>query len=137
MGSSIPRKIFGREKLAKLRSLFRKHRAIQLVYLFGSRATGKSGPGSDYDFAVYVNPLKLTDSFDLLLSLMGQIPLILKTDKVDVVVLNDLDSILLKHNIVQDGEVLYEIPNVRLTVELAIIGEYRDFRIMEQQYYKD
>jgi len=65
-------KTFPKEKLTKLRSLFKKHRAIQLLYLFGSRATGKSGPASDYDFAVYVNPKKQTNSFDLLLSLLGK-----------------------------------------------------------------
>ena len=130
-------KNFTRQKLTKLRSLFRKYKSIQLVYLFGSRATGKSGPASDYDFAVYVNPKNQGESFDLLLTLMVQIPLILGTDKVDVVILNQLDSILLKHNIVQEGQVLFEIPSIRLTLELAIIGEYRDFRIMEQQYYKD
>ncbi len=70
---------------------------------------------------------------------MGHIPVILKTDKVDVVILNQLKSnIILKNNIIQEGVLIYESPGVkRIDIELAIIGEYRDFRIMESQYYKD
>ncbi len=130
-------KKFNKSTKTKLNALFQKYKAIKLVYLFGSRATGKSGKNSDYDFAVYIDPKKRDAAFDLLLTLMGQIPVILNTDKVDVVILNHLDSIILKYNIVRDGVVIYEVSKVRLDVELAIIGEYRDFRILESQYYKD
>lgn len=70
---------------------------------------------------------------------MGHIPVILKTDNVDVVILNQLKSnIILKNNIIQEGVLIYESPGVkRIDIEPAIIGEYRDFRIMESQYYKD
>lgn len=134
----MKKNLLTRTEKIKLQTLFKKYRAIKIVYLFGSKATGKAGPASDYDFAVYVDPKKIDDSFDILLTMMGQIPLILKTDRVDVVIINRLDSIFLKHNIVQEGIVIYEIPKInRIDVELAIIGEYRDFRIMESQYYKD
>lgn len=121
----------------KLRALFRKLKAIEFVYLFGSRATATSGPSSDYDLAVFVDPRQRKSSFDLLLTLMGQVPLILKTDKVDVVILNQLDNILLKHNIIRDGQVIYDNSDNRSAVELAIIGEYRDFRLLERKYYRD
>ncbi len=133
----MKRSIFSAAELKKLRSLFKKYRAIRIVYLFGSRATGTAGKGSDYDFAVYVNPKTIKHSFDLLLNLMGQIPLILKTDRVDVVILNNLENLILKNNIVTQGQVIYETTKRRFDIELAIIGEYRDFRIMERQYYKD
>lgn len=33
--------------------LFENYPEIKLVYLFGSQAEGKTGPMSDYDFAIY------------------------------------------------------------------------------------
>ena len=41
-------------KMENLEKIFKLYPEIKLVYFFGSKANGKSGPLSDYDFAFYV-----------------------------------------------------------------------------------
>lgn len=122
---------------SKLRRIFRGNPAIKVVYLFGSQARGDADAASDFDFAVFVDPKKKKKAFDILLELNSSIALTLRTDRCDVVLINLLDNIILKNNIVNQGVVLYEVPGYRLNLELAIVGEYRDFRILEKQYYPD
>jgi len=43
-----------KEQLNKLIAIFKGYSEVKLVYLFGSRASGKTGPLSDYDFAIYI-----------------------------------------------------------------------------------
>ena len=124
-------------KLSTLRALFKGISSIKIVYLFGSMARRDNGPMSDFDFAVYLDSKKSSQFFDVLLTLMAKIPLLLGTDKVDVVIINAIDNLILKHNIIMEGEVLYEVPGYRINAELAILGEYRDFRILERQYYPE
>jgi hypothetical protein len=120
-----------------LKPFFRKYPLIKVAYLFGSQARGDAGPGSDIDIAVYLDTGDKKKATDILLELSGKLPLILNADKVDVVVLNLADNCILKNNIVTQGKVIYEVPKYRLDLETRIVGEYRDFRILEGQYYKD
>lgn len=63
---------------------------VELVYLFGSQATGKTTPLSDYDFAVlFQKNLGKNKRFDLRLKYMGDLGIILKSDEVEVLDLND------------------------------------------------
>lgn len=120
-----------------LSTLFKRFPEIQLVYLFGSRARGDAVQASDHDFAIYVDPKKKKRAFDILLELSAKIGSILKSDNYDVVIINLTNNIIMKNNIVNQGVVIYEKPGVRLDLELAIVGEYRDFRILERQYFPD
>lgn len=70
-------------KLSKLKKIFEKIREVKLVYFYGSRAEGKAGPLSDYDFAVYVQAGRKKTVSDIRLRLMGEISRLLKTDGVD------------------------------------------------------
>ena len=66
-----------------------QNKPIELVYLFGSQATGRAGPLSDYDFAVLFNDeLNASQRFDAKLDLISELLGIVKTDHVDVVDLN-------------------------------------------------
>ncbi len=65
-----------------------RHPEVGLLYLFGSQASGDTGPLSDYDFAVYIdepNHAKLTD---LRFELLHELSRILQSDAIDLVVLN-------------------------------------------------
>jgi len=124
-------------KLTALKKLFKKYPLIKVVYLFGSQARGDSDALSDYDFAVYVDPTQKKKAFDILLKLSSEIGSVLHTDNYDVVVINLIDNLILKNNIVNQGVVLYEVSGYRINLEVSIVGEYRDFRILESQYYPD
>ncbi len=59
--------------LEKLLSVFKLYPQVKLVYFFGSRVKDKSGPLSDYDFAVYLDEKDKKLRFDIKLSLMGKL----------------------------------------------------------------
>lgn len=66
-----------------------KTQPIEVIYLFGSQATGEVKPLSDYDFAVlFDEKLSSSERFDLKLDIMGFLSHLFKSDNVDVVDLN-------------------------------------------------
>ncbi|MEK7534052.1 MAG: nucleotidyltransferase domain-containing protein [Patescibacteria group bacterium] len=68
---------------------FVKSKPIEVVYIFGSQATGKVMPLSDYDFAVlFDESISAHERFELKLDFIAFLSKLLKTDKVDVVDLN-------------------------------------------------
>lgn len=72
---------------------FVKSKPIEVVYIFGSHATGEVKPLSDYDFAVlFDEAISSHERFDFKLELISFFSRLLKTDKVDVVDLNTASS---------------------------------------------
>lgn len=68
---------------------FAKNKPIEVVYIFGSHATGEVKPLSDYDFAVlFDESISSSERFYLKLELINFFSRLFKTDKVDVVDLN-------------------------------------------------
>lgn len=116
-----------KEKIKKLLPVFKVCPEVKLVYIFGSQATGKTGPLSDYDFAVYLDEKDSSKRFDMRLKLMAEIVGILKTDAVDLVVLNDTEGPELKYNIIKEGNLIYQIEPFKVLVEPRIMTEYIDF----------
>jgi hypothetical protein len=124
------------ENIKKIKELCQKYPAIKLLYVFGSQTRGDAGPLSDYDFAVYLDEKDVPKRFSIKLELMGELSLILHSDKIDVAVINDVDNINLKYAIVSDGELLYGEAPCKMIVEARILNEYFDFRIFIDQYQK-
>ncbi len=113
-----------REALGK----FFKHWApVKLVYLFGSRATGRAGLLSDYDFGVYIDGLDRKARFDLGLEMADQLSRVLKTDKIDLKVINDIRSPDLKYRIIKEGWLLFAREPYQVLIEPRILSEYFDF----------
>src|SRR3989344_8506030 len=120
-----------------LHELFLSIPAIKLVYLFGCQATGNTGPMSDYDFAVYTEPSELQPSHQgefpsatigyLQSMLIGKLGSILKTNAVDVVMLNQADMPELEYAIIAEGKLLYEIEPYKVTLEPVIMAKFFDF----------
>src|SRR3989344_5193347 len=100
---------------SRLQNLFSQYKEIKLVYLFGSQAKNKTTSLSDYDFAVYFdqnidsNRLK-----ELVLILITEISSIIKSEKIDLVILNQPISSLLKFNILKERNLIYQQPPYRL-----------------------
>lgn len=118
------------KEVKKLIPLFNSYPSIKLVYFFGSRATGQAGPMSDYDFALYADNLTAKKMFNLKIELSGKLSLALKTDKVDVVMLNLSKSSELKYNIIKEGILIFEREPYRIMAEPKILNEYFDFHDM-------
>ena len=114
-------------QIDNLKSFFQSNSQIKLVYLFGSQVNGTAGPLSDYDFAFYIDEKDKKKLFDLKLDLIGKLTQILKSDKIDVVILNIVESPELKYNIIKDGKLIFERTPYRILVEPQILNNYFDF----------
>lgn len=118
---------------SQLNSLFTKYKEIKLVYLFGSQATKKTTPLSDYDFALYLNPkTTIYRKKEVVLTLIAEISTILQTDKLDLTLLNDSIFPLLKFNILKEGILIYQKYPYKILVEPTIYNEYFDFKVFSQ-----
>ncbi len=118
----------------KISEMFKKYPAVELAYLFGSRANDTAGPTSDYDFAVYFEGLDSLAGGDLRLKIQTELSQIVGSDQVDLVLLNNTTAPELKYEIIKNGRVLHEIEPARLIVEPQILNEYFDFREILRHY---
>ncbi len=116
--------------LSQIKAVFKAQPAVKLAYFFGSRAEGLGGPLSDYDFAVYADEKDSKKLFTLRSELMDKLGRLLKTDGVDLVLLNTAEGAELKFNIIAHGRLIFERGHFRVLVEPRIMNEYFDFREM-------
>jgi hypothetical protein len=130
--------------IQKIRSLVLSHNVkedlIVLAYLFGSRAGGKIGPLSDYDIAVLYSK---TPPPQTTCSMAHDIAIRLRTDRVDLVVLNRA-PIELRYAVIATGIIIHEVSvAVRVEFEATTLSRYGDFlpvlrrqrkEILEEQY---
>ncbi len=73
-----------------LAEFFRSQEYVELAYLFGSHAKGKSGPLSDIDVGVYLSrKLDKKERFEKRLELISVLSTLLQTSNLDLVVMND------------------------------------------------
>jgi uncharacterized protein len=95
--------------------------------LFGSQATGKAGPLSDIDVAVWLDPvLGPAERHRVHLELMSAAARALASDEVQVVVLNEATP-LLRHRVLRDGVRLVDRdPRARVRLETKALLEYLD-----------
>jgi len=117
-----------------LEKIFDLFPQVKLVYFFGSRATDKAGPLSDYDFAVFLDEKDFKKRFDIRLGLLDKFSHELKTDNIDLLVLNDIQSPELKYSIISSGKLIYEIEPYKILLEPMIFSEYFDFTDSLQRY---
>lgn len=118
-----------KEQLGKLKGIFDSFSEIKLVYFFGSKVTGKDGPLSDFDFAVYFDEKDKKRMFDIKFSLHDKIGRMLGTDKIDVVILNITESPELKFNIIKEGKLIFEKEPFKVLIEPEIMNKYFDFNL--------
>jgi uncharacterized protein len=103
------------------------HEGVVAAMLIGSQARGNPGPLSDVDIAVWHDPdLDSRDRFDLRLSLASDAGRALRTDEVDVVMLNDAPP-LMRQRAIRDGRRLVERDHdERVRLETRAILDYLD-----------
>ncbi|MEW6481853.1 MAG: HepT-like ribonuclease domain-containing protein [bacterium] len=81
------------EKIKELKGYFKERNDIVFAFLFGSRAKGRPSNISDWDVAVYFKPfeymeIETQENYPDEKSTWGELVDILKTDEVDLLVLN-------------------------------------------------
>jgi len=124
------------EQLQRICSLLERTPEVLFAYLFGSAARGESGPLSDLDLAVYLEPG--LDPFAFRLLLTESVARCLGTEAFDLVVLNDT-PLLLCYEAIREGHILKESKSLRVEFETRVLNEYLDtahLRHTQQAYLK-
>ncbi|AKB63339.1 type VII toxin-antitoxin system MntA family adenylyltransferase antitoxin [Methanosarcina mazei] len=121
----------------KLRDFLSGVGSVKLAYLFGSTARGESNCLSDIDIAVlFDDALLRKESFDPQVELISELTCILKTDNVDLVVLND-SPLLLTYNIIREGIILKSDEPLRVKFETKMMSRYLDERYHIERHAKE
>jgi predicted nucleotidyltransferase len=121
----------------KLREFFSKVEGVTLAYLFGSTIRREANRLSDIDIAVlFDDTLLQKEAFDLQLELIGELTGLLKTNNVDLVIIND-SPLLLTYNIIREGIILKSDEPLRVKFETKIMSRYLDERYHIQRHAKE
>lgn len=118
----------------KLIDFLSKQEHVRLAYLFGSVAKREAGKLSDIDIAVLLDEfLNKKQKFDLQLELIGDISQLLKTDKIDLVVINEA-PLSLKFEIIKANYPLFVRDRMeKIDFEQMVMSRYLDRRYYEKR----
>jgi len=122
------------DKFNDIKKIFAEEKNILLTYLFGSQLRGKTGPLSDYDFAIF---LSQKTSFPFKYKLKNKLANDLNIKQVDLVILNDA-PIELKYKIIATGKVIFQKNSiVRTEFEADTLSQYFDYLPVLRAQKKD
>ncbi len=114
-----------------LRGYFKKRPEIEVAYVFGSVSQQRTNALSDIDIAVLLNEKKISTKaypYGYKADLLADLMKILKTNKIDVVVLNETPP-LLRHRILYFGKLLYSSnERKRIDFQTETIDKYNDYK---------
>jgi len=120
--------------LPNVREYLNKHPKVVFAYLFGGLARGRVSPLRDVDIAIYT-----VDGADIVqekLEILGKLNELLKTDEVDLVVLNTA-PLPLAARIIKNKIILVDkMPFTRHAFESLILREYFDFSRKEMDIFE-
>ena len=126
----------------KLKSIFKDYPYIASAYLFGSQASGKTGPMSDIDIAILLkdNAPKGRELIHEEDYLSHRIADALQIKEVDLIELNR-QGLIFVHNVLKTGKLIYDAdPDFRIKFVTKVISDYCDFeltlRFMDKYYFE-
>ncbi len=103
------------------------HQPVRIVYLFGSQASGKVHPRSDYDFGIlFDRDLDSSKRFEKRLEMMSDLSKILGCDRVEIVDLEAAPSYLAYSVIAPREIVLVKDEKARISFEHRVFSLYFD-----------
>lgn len=115
----------------EVKEFLQKQDQVELAYLFGSVAQQRAGKLSDVDLAIFLDEsLDKYERFKIKLRLISDLEDILKTDRLDLVIMNDA-PISLNFEIIKANYPLFiRDKNLKVDLEQYIMSRYLD-----RQYY--
>ncbi len=124
--------------LPLLKSNLQKEEDILFGYIFGSYGKGKVTPLSDIDIAIYINEKKIKkDIFERKLELIDIITTTLKTDEIDLVILNEAPLTLI-HQVLKTKMILFsKDEHIRIKFESKSQMLYFDTEPLRTISYKN
>jgi len=132
-GHKLPEDVI--DRIPVLEEQIEKDTHVVALYAFGSLATGNLKPLSDLDFGILVSSkLGKQKRFDKHLDLIGKFNEVLRTDEVDLVMMNDA-PLRFSHNIIKSGKLLYCSNKTELSDFIEkTIKLYLDFRFFRDAF---
>ncbi len=123
-----------------LNNYFKDRKEILFAYIFGSVATGTCNKLSDIDIAIFIDERKIDEKdyrYGYQAEVMTDLMDILKTNKIDLVVLN-YAAALLKHRVIYYGKLIYsKNESQRIRFEVDSINKYfEEFHEYIQKYMR-
>jgi predicted nucleotidyltransferase len=113
----------------QITSILKYDEHVLFAYLFGSSITGIITPMSDIDIAVYL--IQNSDKIQCRFNLIGKLTETLKTDSLDLVILNTA-PLTLTARIIRNKEILVDKSSlIRHSFESLILRQYYDFSLKE------
>ena len=115
-----------------------KDKETVALFSFGSLSAGELKPLSDLDFGILVSPaLDRQQRFDKHLALIGVFNEQLKTDEIDLVLMNDA-PVRFSHNIIKSGKLLFctDTDVLKDFIEKTV-KVYLDFRYFRDEFDKE
>ncbi|RCV66169.1 hypothetical protein C5S53_00145 [Methanophagales archaeon] len=126
-------KLTGQEK--KVVEFLSTQERVKLAYLFGSVANGKEGKLSDVDIAVFLDEsLSKKERFSLQLKLISKLTGILKTDRIDLIVMNNAPISLNYEIIKANHPLLVRDEGQKIDCEHRILSGYLDRRYYDKRW---
>ncbi|MCD6517679.1 MAG: nucleotidyltransferase domain-containing protein [Candidatus Aminicenantes bacterium] len=119
-----------------LKPLFKREKSVLFAYIFGSTVQDRTYSESDIDLAFYLDTDKVKDIFKKRILLIEEAQAFLNKT-VEIVILNEINSIFFKFVIIKEGLVVYErAHSQRVDFELTTMREYYDYQPFLEQYNK-
>ena len=132
--NKMEKKLTDQEK-KKVTELLDKQKRVELAYLFGSIAEGKGGKLSDVDLAVFLDEsLSRKEQFNLQLKFISELTGILKTDRIDLVIMNDAPLSLNYEIIKANHPLLVRDEGQKIDFEHRILSRYLDRRYYDKRW---
>lgn len=123
------------EYLPQLTEIMNRDTDVVAFYLFGSYAEGKQTPVSDVDIAVLLDmDLPAERYFEKKLDLLSRVTSSLRTDEVDLIILNQAPPFL-SYRILSKGRLLFERRDrkgQRVDFQVRTFDRYFDFKPLER-----
>ena len=128
-----------RELIPRLPAYFESLPEVAFAYLFGSYGERRETALSDIDIGVcLLDDVHENSYFDFRLRIIGDVSHLLKTNEVDVLILNEV-TLSLRYHAVSTRQVLFERdPAQRVEFEVRTLSQYLDmyplFRVQKEYF---
>jgi hypothetical protein len=126
-----------KKEIVQITTAMKKLKMVRAVYLFGSTVTGNTGPLSDIDIAVLLDKnVTRKECSNLKLKLIAEFTDIFKSDKIDLVILNDA-PVQLTFEIISKGRIIFGKHEEIAEFEAKASSYYHDMKFYIDRYTEE
>ena len=121
-----------------LAEYFQRQAEIEVAYIFGSVARGTESALSDIDIAILIDDQQINEDefrYGYKAEILADLMKILKTNDVDLVILNEANT-LLRHRVLYHGKLIYsKNEKKRIAFQTTTIDKYVDLKELMKPHF--